>query len=189
MKTLLLIAAFAGTVLAGNAALAEEFLIRGAKVYTASAQGTLENADVLVRNGKIAAVGRGLTATCCAAGVVVDARGRPLTPGLFGGLSMIGLAERVAITPIAGGHSRDKKFTIRTRWAWKLINVRDSARGKFYRTWIYCIDITTGSYPSHRAALPADCGPAPRTGRLVSAPVFSVLVDDFISPFFRVITL
>jgi len=93
MKTLLLIAAFAGTVLAGNVALAEEFLIRGAKVYTASAQGTLENADVLVRNGKIAAVGRGLTATCCAAVVVVDARGRPLTPGLFGGLSMIGLAE------------------------------------------------------------------------------------------------
>jgi hypothetical protein len=74
-------------VLAG----AQDFLIRGARVHTAAAAGTLENADVLVQGGRIAAVGAGLAAP--AGATVVEAKGRPLTPGLFGGISQIGLEE------------------------------------------------------------------------------------------------
>ena len=56
---------------------AQDLLVRNATVHTATAQGTLQGADVLVRNGRIAAIGNGLDA----AGVqVVEAEGRPLTP-------------------------------------------------------------------------------------------------------------
>jgi hypothetical protein len=70
---------------------AKEILIRGAEVHTVAAQGTLKNADVLVRDGKIVAVGVGLVADHDAE--IVEANGRPLTPGLFGGLTAIGLDE------------------------------------------------------------------------------------------------
>ncbi|MCM2311693.1 MAG: hypothetical protein NDI84_09830, partial [Steroidobacteraceae bacterium] len=65
---------------------AQDLLIRNAKVHTVSASGTLERADVLVRNGRIAAVGTSLAA---AGMTVVDAQGRPLTPGLFGGITAL----------------------------------------------------------------------------------------------------
>lgn len=82
--------AIAALSVAGAAA-AQDLLIRGARVHTASAAGTLQNADVLVRSGRIAAVGPGLAAP---AGVpVVEAQGRALTPGMFGGLTKIGLEE------------------------------------------------------------------------------------------------
>ena len=59
-------------------------------MHTAGAQGTLDHTDVLVRNGTIAAIGKGLSAP----GVdVVDAAGRPLTPALFGGIGAMGLEE------------------------------------------------------------------------------------------------
>lgn len=89
MRTLLLIA----TVLALAPVLgsAQEILIHGARVHTAGSAGTLENADVLVSNGRIAGVGKGLTAP--AGATVVEANGRPVTPGLFGGLTQIGLEE------------------------------------------------------------------------------------------------
>ena len=70
---------------------AQDLLIRNATVHTASAQGTLENTDVLVRDGGIAAVGSGLAVP---AGVqVVEAEGRRLTPTLFGGITGIGIEE------------------------------------------------------------------------------------------------
>jgi imidazolonepropionase-like amidohydrolase len=77
-----------------QAAIGQDFIIRGATVHTASAQGTLKNTDVRVSGGTIVAVGRQLPA---AAGVtVIDAQGKDLTPGLFGGLTGIGLDEIAA---------------------------------------------------------------------------------------------
>lgn len=71
-------------------AAAQDLLIRNATVHTATAQGTLEHTDVLVRGGRIAGIGSGLAA----AGVpVVDAAGRPLTPTLFGGINGLGIEE------------------------------------------------------------------------------------------------
>lgn len=70
---------------------AQELLVRGAKVHTATPRGTLDDADVLVRDGRIVTVGKGLAAP--AGATVIDAAGKPLTPGLFGGLSSTGLAE------------------------------------------------------------------------------------------------
>ena len=70
---------------------AQELLIRNATVHTATARGTLQDADVLVRGGKIAAIGKGLAAPADVP--TVDAGGRPLTPTLFGGITRIGLEE------------------------------------------------------------------------------------------------
>jgi len=79
---------------------AQDLLVRNATVHTATAQGTLQGADVLVRNGRIAAIGNGLDA----AGVqVVEAEGRPLTPALFGGISGIGIEEVSAEDPTTDG--------------------------------------------------------------------------------------
>lgn len=72
-------------------AAAQNVLIRNATVHTATAQGSLEHADVLVGNGVVRAVGRGLSAP--AGAQVVEAEGRPLTPTLFGGITEIGLEE------------------------------------------------------------------------------------------------
>jgi hypothetical protein len=91
MKNLFVTAAALAAAVLSQAAPGQEVMIRGAKVYTQTSQGALDNADVLIRAGKIAAVGRGLTAPANA--TVIEARGRPLTPGLFGGLSQIGLTE------------------------------------------------------------------------------------------------
>ena len=70
---------------------AQDVLIRNATVHTVATRGTLQNADVLVRSGRIAAVGTALAAP--AGTPVVEANGRPLTPALFGGITYIGIEE------------------------------------------------------------------------------------------------
>ena len=74
----------------GSVASAQDLLIRNATVHTATARGTLQATDVLVRNGRIAAIGNGLSA---GSATVVDAQGKPLTPTLFGGITDIGVEE------------------------------------------------------------------------------------------------
>jgi len=68
----------------------QDVLIRNARVHTLTAQGTLERADVLLRSGRVVEVGNGLAA---AGAQVVEANGRPLTPGLFGGITGLGISE------------------------------------------------------------------------------------------------
>lgn len=79
-------------------------LIRNATVHTgvagaAPASGT----DVLVQDGRIAALGKGLAAPAGAR--IVDAAGRPVTPGIFGGLTRIGL-EEIGLDSANGDHSQ-----------------------------------------------------------------------------------
>jgi len=88
MKTLIISAV---ALLAAGTASAQDLLIKGARVHTVTAEGTLEDTDVLVRSGRIAAIGPGLEAP--ARVTVVEAKGRDLTPGIFGGLNQIGLEE------------------------------------------------------------------------------------------------
>lgn len=81
----------AGLLALSFSASAQNVLIRNATVHTAAAQGSLKDTDVLVLNGKIAAIGRNLANAGNAP--VFDAGGKSLTPGLFGGLNDIGLEE------------------------------------------------------------------------------------------------
>lgn len=56
-------------------------LIRNASIWTSAAAGRMDGADLLVRDGKIAAIGRQLPAPADAQ--LIEAAGRHLTPGLI----------------------------------------------------------------------------------------------------------
>lgn len=68
----------------GRAALPEQpavLLVRNATIWTSGPAGNLESADLLVRAGKIEAVGKNLAAP--AGATVIDATGKHVTPGLI----------------------------------------------------------------------------------------------------------
>lgn len=58
----------------------EDILFRNATVWTSEEEGILENTDVLVRNGKIAKIGKDLSA---GRAQVIDATGKHLTAGII----------------------------------------------------------------------------------------------------------
>lgn len=66
-------------------------LIRNGTLHTATSAGVLEHADLLIVDGNIADIGHDLKAP--AGAEVIEAEGRPVTPGLFGGLSHLGVEE------------------------------------------------------------------------------------------------
>jgi hypothetical protein len=106
------LALIAALLAASGIASAQDLLIRNATVHTATARGTLHNADVLVKNGRIAAVGNGLAAGDAQ---VVDAQGKPLTPTFFGGISDIcvevvsGESATVDVTLALGANAADMR--------------------------------------------------------------------------------
>ncbi len=59
----------------------DTLVVRGATIWTQGPDGRLEDADLLVRGGKIAALGTDLAAP--AGAVEIDGRGRHVTPGLI----------------------------------------------------------------------------------------------------------
>jgi hypothetical protein len=87
---------------AGSVAAHSTVLIRDAAVHTLSSAGVLEHTDVLIADGKIADIGRGLHAP--AGAEVIEAGGRPVTPGLFGGLGHLGI-EEIGLEPTAADYS------------------------------------------------------------------------------------
>jgi len=66
-------------------------LLRNGVVHTESARGTLEGASVLIEGGRVIAIGRELAAP--AGAEVIDLKGRPVTPALFGGVGQFGVSE------------------------------------------------------------------------------------------------
>ena len=68
---------------------AEDVLIRGATVWTMEEEGVLEGADVLIRDGRIAAVGTDLNAGSAR---VIEAEGLHVTPGIIDEHSHIALS-------------------------------------------------------------------------------------------------
>jgi imidazolonepropionase-like amidohydrolase len=71
---------FAAAFLAGVSGTAQTVLIRNATVLTVT-KGTVENGSVLIENGKIAAIGKNVSAPADA--TVVDATGKYLMPGII----------------------------------------------------------------------------------------------------------
>lgn len=77
-------------------------LIRDATVHTLTSAGVLEHTDILISDGKIAEMGRGLSAPATAE--IIEAGGRPVTPGLFGGLGHLGI-EEISEEPVGQDYS------------------------------------------------------------------------------------
>ena len=65
--------------------------IVGGKVHTVGPQGTIENATVLIVDGRIAAVGAEVDVP--AGAETIDASGKIVTPGLFSPYGQLGLVE------------------------------------------------------------------------------------------------
>jgi len=97
LPTISLLGAAVVTALVAPAALADapgsSLLVRNATVYTMTreASSALAGTDVLVQDGRVTAIGAAVAAP--AGTRVIDANGRALTPGIFGGLGHIGLEE------------------------------------------------------------------------------------------------
>jgi imidazolonepropionase-like amidohydrolase len=70
---------------------AKNIAIVGAKVHTMSSQGTLENATVLIQDGKIQKVLEGEPAL--AGYDIINAKGKVVTPGLIGASTALGLVD------------------------------------------------------------------------------------------------
>jgi imidazolonepropionase-like amidohydrolase len=70
---------------------AKSIAIVGAKVHTMSSQGTLDNATVLIKDGKIQKVMEGQPAL--AGFDIIDAKGKVVTPGLIGASTTLGLVD------------------------------------------------------------------------------------------------
>lgn len=77
-------------------------LIKNATIHTATSVGVLEHTDLLISDGKIADLGHDLKAP--AGAEVIEADGKPVTPGLFGGLSHLGI-EEIGIEPTVDDYS------------------------------------------------------------------------------------
>ena len=92
ISNLVLLATILLATSAASAQPATDILIRDAKVHTLTGAGVLEHGDVLIHAGKIAAVGAHGSIKAQGA-TVIEANGRPLTPGMFAGLSHIGVEE------------------------------------------------------------------------------------------------
>lgn len=100
MRTSLILAGVSALALA-SAALAQPaaapvsagsaILIQHGQVHTLGGGGTLNDADVLIENGKIAQIGANIAAPPGAR--VIDARGKPVTPGLMATWTQIGITE------------------------------------------------------------------------------------------------
>ena len=91
IKQLAKIGVLASLAITTPLALAQSLLIKDAKVITLSDQGTLQMGDVLVKDGRIVQVAEALDGIT--ADLVIDGRGKVVTPGIIAPDSELGLTE------------------------------------------------------------------------------------------------
>jgi imidazolonepropionase-like amidohydrolase len=80
-----------GSMLLTQVVAAKSIAIVGAKVHTMSSQGTIDDATVLIKDGKIQKVMQGEPAL--AGYDIIDAKGKVVTPGLIGASTSLGLVD------------------------------------------------------------------------------------------------
>jgi len=83
--------AFALLLTLGGGAQAATVLIRDATVHTVTDAGVRPHTDILIRDGYVVELGQALRAPADA--VLIEAAGRAVTPGLFGGAGHLGIEE------------------------------------------------------------------------------------------------
>ncbi|MCP1728373.1 imidazolonepropionase-like amidohydrolase [Natronospira proteinivora] len=88
---------------------AEVIAITGGQVHTLGEAGVLEDATVLIRDGRIEAVGQDVSIPNDARRI--DAEGRPVTPGIIDAHGQIGLVEVSAVSGSNDGAVSGRAFT------------------------------------------------------------------------------
>ena len=81
--------------LAASTVSAQTTAITGATVHTVGPAGSLDNATIVIENGRIAEVGTGIQVP--AGATVIDATGKIVTPGYFSPMGQLGLSEVSAV--------------------------------------------------------------------------------------------
>jgi imidazolonepropionase-like amidohydrolase len=98
-------------------------LFKNTTVWTNEKEGIQENTDVLVKNGKIAAIGKNIID---ASAIIIDAKGKHLTSGIIDEHSHIAISKGVN----EGGHNSSAEVTIQDVVNSEDINIyRDLAGG------------------------------------------------------------
>jgi imidazolonepropionase-like amidohydrolase len=89
-------------------AMAETVAITGGTVATAVGETVITNGTVIIRDGRIVAVGAGLPVPAGAR--VVDAAGKYVTPGIISAMSTLGIVEVDAVNPTNDASARGSVF-------------------------------------------------------------------------------
>jgi len=95
--------------LAASTASAQTTAITNATVHTVGPEGTLDNATIVIENGRIAEVGTGIRVP--AGAEVIDASGKIVTPGLFSAMGQLGLSEVGAVAGTNDAVQRGDDFS------------------------------------------------------------------------------
>lgn len=88
---------------------AQVVAIQNARVHTVGAAGVIDNGDVIIRDGVIAAIGTDIPAPEGA--TVIDANGRVVTPGIFAPYSQLGISE-IDLDDEASDTSAENEFPL-----------------------------------------------------------------------------
>jgi imidazolonepropionase-like amidohydrolase len=94
---------------AASTASAQTTAVTGATVHTVGPGGTLDNATIVIENGRIAEVGTGIQVP--AGAVVIDGSGKIVTPGLFSAMGQLGLSEVGAVGGTNDAVQRGDEFS------------------------------------------------------------------------------
>ena len=95
--------------LAALPATAETVAITGGRVVTLGPAGTIDGGTVVIRDGKVAAVGKNVDVPSGARRI--DATGKVVTPGLMDSLSRLGLVEVNAVEGTTDAETEDDRIT------------------------------------------------------------------------------
>jgi imidazolonepropionase-like amidohydrolase len=90
-------------------AAAQTIAITGGTVATAVGEQIIENGTVIIRDGRIAAVGAGLAVP--AGATVIDATGKTVTPGLIAGMSTLGIVEVEGVRQTVDSAARTSPYS------------------------------------------------------------------------------
>lgn len=90
-------------------ATAQTIAITGGTVATAVGEQIIENGTVIIRDGRIAAVGVGLAVP--AGATVIDATGKTVTPGLIAGMSTLGIVEVEGVRQTVDSAARTSPYS------------------------------------------------------------------------------
>ena len=78
------------SLLISSFSLSEELLLKNAKIHTATDRGTIEKADILIRDGMIVRIGKNIVSSRA---VVEDLSGKVISPGLIAPQTQLGIVE------------------------------------------------------------------------------------------------
>ena len=97
--------ALLGTLICAGAAEAQTTVLRGARVIDGTGGAPLDNATIVIRDGRIAAIGPSATTSVPNGAEVIDYSGKAIIPGLISAHSHVGIF--VGLTASAENYNRD----------------------------------------------------------------------------------